>query len=179
MPGGAMSHVNHDRDEVRTSLYLVRRAEALLGALRFFANESGNPMARRLVFLAQIDFWEWEIENLIYSFTNFSERSQSWQSPQHVKDKLWEIGVVVDLKLSGRVRWKRGMWRVQQEGRRVAPVELLADTVETWNKLIDLAEMHFVRPVRDKIERFNIQARKDLQHLKKKMPVLEPAHDEE
>jgi hypothetical protein len=167
-----------DREEVRTSLYLVRRADALLGAVHFFLKEQGNPMARRLVFLAQIDFWEWEMENLIYSFTNFAERSRSWQSPEHVRDKLWQIGVVADAKVSGRVRWRRGMWRVHEEGRRVAPVDLLAETVRAWNQLIDLCETHFVRKFRDKIERFNIQARTDLQHLKKKMPELEPAHDE-
>ena len=173
-----MANTHDEREEVRTSLYLVRRAEALHGALQFFLKESGNPLGRRLVFLAQADFWEWEMENLIYSFTNFAERSESWQSPQHVKDKLWAIGVVTDVALSARVKWRRGMWDVQQEGRRVAPVELLAETVRAWNELIDLCEKHFVRKHRDKIERFNIQARTDLQHLKKKMPALEAAQDE-
>ena len=168
-----MSHPDDDHDDVRTSLYLVRRADALLGALRYFLKDGGNPLGRRLVFLAQVDFWEWEMENLIYSFTNFAERSKSWQSPEHVKDKLWEIGVVVDVGLSKKVRWRRGMWHVHEEGRRVAPVELLAETVGAWNKLIDLAEVHFVRKHKDKIERYGIRARTDLQHLKKNVPVME------
>jgi hypothetical protein len=168
-----MTELRDERDEVRTSLYLVRRAEALLQTLQFFLNDTGNPLGRRLVFLAQIDFWEWEMENLIYSFTNFEERSKSWQSPEHVRNKLWEAGVVVDAKLSTRVKWSHRMWHVREEGRRVAPVDLLAETVGAWNRLIDLVETHFVTKNREKIERFNIQARKDLQHLKKSMPVLE------
>ena len=163
---------------MRTSLYLVRRAEALLGSLRFFLNDTGNPLARRLVFLAQVDFWEWEMENLIYSFTNFAERSKSWQSPEHLKDKLWTAGVLVDAKLSASIKWRHGMWHVRREGRRVAPAELLAEAVKEWNQLIDLAEMHFVRKHRDKIERYGMQARKDLQHLKKVMPALDEANVE-
>jgi Cu2+-containing amine oxidase len=170
--------MSDDREEVRTSLYLVRRAEALLGTLKFFSNPSGNPVGRRLVFLAQVDFWEWEMENLIYSFTNFAERSLTWQSPEHVKEKLWALGVVADEKLSGRVRWRRGMWRVREEGRRVAPAELLAETVDAWNTLVDQAETHFIRPVREKMLRYNIQGLTSLQHLKKKMPELEMAQDE-
>lgn len=114
------------------------------------------------------------MENLIYSFTNFEERSRSWRSPKHVQEKLWEIGVIANATLYGRAKWRRGAWRVDRDGRRVAPVELLAETVQAWNQLIDLAEENFVRKFRDKIERFNIQARKDLQHLKKKMPALDP-----
>ena len=167
-----MQHAGDDRDEVRTSLYLVRRAEALLGALQFFLKEPGDAIGRRLVFLAQIEFWEWEMENLIYSFTQFEERSHAWQSPEHVRDKLWEAGVMVDAKIAARVRWGRGMWRVQGEGRRVAPAELLAETVQAWNRLIDLVDTHFVRKNRERIEKFNIQARKDLMHLKKEMPKL-------
>ena len=173
-----MAHDNDEREDQRTSLYLVRRAEALLGALKFFIDDRANPPARRLVFLAQMDFWEWEMENLIYSFTNFAERSKSWRWPKYVQEKLWAIGVVANATLYGPAKWRRGMWHVERNGRRVAPVELLAETVEAWNRLIDLAEENFVRKFRQKIERFNIQARKDLQYLKKKMPALEATETE-
>ena len=161
-------------DVARTSLYLVRRAEALLATLRFFAATKGDALTRRLQFLAQVDFWEWEIDNLIYSFTNLEERSRTWASPRHAEAKLHQIGVVVDAKVILRVHWRRG-WRVDEQTRRVAPVDLLAETVEAWNALVDLAEGHFVRPMQKQAERFNIQTRRDLQGLKKKMPELGPA----
>ncbi len=165
-------------DEVRTSLYLVRRAEALLGTLRFFAAPSGDHVTRRLQFLAQVDFWEWEIDNLIYSFTNLEERARTWESARHAEAKLHKFGVVVDAKVISRVQWRgRRGWRLNQRPSRVAPADLLAETIDMWNALVDLAEAQFVRPMLKKAERFNIQMRHDLQSLKKKMPALSAADE--
>ena len=91
----------------RTSFYLVRRADALSGALRFFAEIEGtNGDRRRLQFLAQSDFWEWELDNLIYSFTNLAERSETWCSPHAAVAKLGRLGIVVDTKLVHTARWR-------------------------------------------------------------------------
>jgi hypothetical protein len=155
----------------RTSLYLVRRAEALLGALRFFAGASiGNQ--RRLQFLAQIDFWEWEIDNLIYSFTNLAERQRTWNSAEAARQKLGRLGVAVSAKLIRSVRW-RGKWRIRFAQNRVAPVDLLREVIEIWNRLVETVEQQFILPMRDKARKWNIQTPRDLHHLRKEMPPLE------
>jgi hypothetical protein len=165
--------VDRDNDNhVRTSYYLVRRAEALLGTLRFFT-ASANATECRLQFLAQSDFWEWEMENLIYSFTNHAERSETWRSPANAVRKLNEIGIVIESKVVDRVRWRHGGWRTDDHTRRVAPTDLLRETIDEWNKLVDLVETQFVKPFCDKAERFNIQTARDLNHLRKTMPAID------
>lgn len=163
----------------RTSLYLVRRADALLGVLRFFLEPGGNGRSRRLTFLAQSDFWEWEVENLIYSFTNFAERSRAWRSPKAAAEQLNQLGIVVPAMLSGRPRWRGSRWQANRQHNRVAPLDLLREAIDTWNRLIDLSDQEFVQPAREKAEKFNIQARKDLRALKKAMPALGPMNEED
>ena len=165
--------------EQRTSVYLVRRADALLGALRFFEGSPTDATRRRLQFLAQSDYWAWELDNLVYSFTNLAERQATWASPAATVAKLGQLGLVVDAKRVRRVAWRPGgggrrpgHWAVQTAGGRVAPVELLREVIDTWNRVVDLAEQQFVKPMRGPAERWNIQARRDLAGLRRTMPAL-------
>ncbi|MBC8107173.1 MAG: hypothetical protein H7Z14_11330 [Anaerolineae bacterium] len=173
-----------ERATRRTSLYLVLRADALLGALRFFSTSSGDVVRRQLQFLAQSDFWEWEIDNLIYSFTNLAERRETWRSPRATAEKLGKLGIAVNAKLLRNARWRSngfrrfpvsgiGKWKVEQSGQRVAPVALLKQVIDQWNQVIDLVEAQFIAPMRKNAERWNIQTRKDLASLRKTMPTLE------
>ena len=164
------------KEHLRTSFYLTRKAEALLGVLRFF-NDGNAPLHRRLQFLAQSDFWEWEMDNLIYSFTNFQERSKTWRSSEHAMRKLGTLGVVVDTKIAKKVRWRLAHWQHKDATRRVAPVELLRETIDVWNEVVRSAEAHFVAPMRDKAEKWNIQTFTDLRHMIKTMPQLEEIED--
>ena len=165
---------NEVKQELRTSFYLTRKAEAMLGVLRFF-QEPSSPLQRQLQFLAQNDFWDWEIDNLIYSFTNLHERSRTWRSPDHAVRKLGALGVVIDAKVARKVRWRasHGRWQRSDATRRVAPIDLLKEVIDEWNALIDSAEARFVAPMREKADRWNIQGARSLQHLKKVMPKLE------
>ena len=156
-------------EQFQSSLYLVRRAEALLGALRFFSAPAANALERRFQFLAQNDFWEWEVENLIYSFTSFAERSKTWQTSQHAIEKVGQLGIAIDAKLAERIRWHGG-WQIREKTHRVAPMDLLAEVITEWNHLIDLAEAAFIEPMRKNAEKFNIQTRKDLMELRKSLP---------
>ena len=94
----ASNHVNDERQARQTSFYLVRRAEALLGALRFFDAPQHGPR-RLLQFLAQSDFWEWELDNLIYSFTNLAERQETWRSTRSAVIKLGQLGIAMDMSI--------------------------------------------------------------------------------
>lgn len=109
-------------EPIRTSLYLVRRAEAVIGALRFFLDPTGDARQRRMSFLAQSDFWEWEVDNLIYSFVNFDERSRTWRSPRAVFERLGQLGIVVPSMMSSRPIWRQSRWRTTGDKRRVAPI---------------------------------------------------------
>jgi hypothetical protein len=167
--------MSESKDQLRTSLYLTRKAEALLGALRFFHESGGGSdtaLQRRLEFLAQSDFWEWEIDNLIYSFTNFQERSKTWQSAAHATAKLGSLGIVIHAKVAQKVKWK-GRWQVDARTRRVAPIEMLREVVELWNLLVDAAEAQFVSPMRGQAERWSIRALTSLRHMRKAMPSIE------
>lgn len=165
-----------EQQEQRTSVYLVRRAEALLGALQFFRAEAGDAISRRLRFLAQSDFWEWELDNLVYSFVNIEERAKIWSADDFAIRKLGQLGIKLDTKLVKRVR-SRGGWRVHTGTHRVAPVELLEQVISTWNELVDLCEQHFVRSMQEKAKQFGIETRKDLAHLRKELPALGQASD--
>lgn len=72
----------------KDSLYLLNKCENLKTALDFFSggNHQIPGKIRRTIFLLQIDFWDWELEELIFSCKNFSERSAAWGD----KD-VWEI----------------------------------------------------------------------------------------
>jgi hypothetical protein len=168
--------MNEAKEQVRTSLYLTRKAEALVGVLRFFRDGS-SPPHRRLQFLAQSDFWEWEMDNLIYSFTNLQERSKTWQSTDHAIGKLGALGIAVDAKISRKVRWRTGDWQQKDATRRVAPVQLLKEAIDLWNEVVDAAEVDFVTPMQEKAEKWNIQTRSNLDHLRKAMPRLDDIED--
>ena len=181
---------NDNRSSQRTSLYLIRRADALLGALRFFSVSTGDTTRRRLQFLAQSDFWEWEIDNLIYSFTNLAERRETWRSPHATREKLGQLGIVVNAKILRNARWRSngsrrypvrgaGEWKVTQTGERIAPVALLKQVIDEWNLVINLVETQFIAPMRKDVERWNIQTRKDLSSLRKQMPKLDEMDETE
>ena len=64
----------------RPSQYLLEKIQAFDTVLDFFGYSSKGVIEteKRVIFLITIDFWEWEIENLIYSCQTFKERSQAW-----------------------------------------------------------------------------------------------------
>jgi hypothetical protein len=182
--------VNDERSAQRTSLYLVRRADALLGTLRFFSASSGDTIRRRLQFLAQSDYWEWEIDNLIYSFTNLAERRETWRSPNATRLKLDQLGIVVNAKLLRNARWQSdghrryparrgGKWNIKHRSDRVAPVALLKQVIDAWNLVIGLVETQFIAPMRENAEKWNIKMRTDLSNLRKQMPNLEEMDEKE
>src|SRR5688500_8352071 len=80
-PGGPTVEQNR-----RPSVYLEERCANLDQVLDFFLGPSRGqgghgPGADEMlvVFLSQLGFWEWELDNLIYAFTTFEERSKAWR----------------------------------------------------------------------------------------------------
>lgn len=130
----------------RASVYLETRAEAMITSLNFFMGTSSTAPGtkRRLVFLAQIEFWEWELDNVVYAFESFEERARAWSSAGSVLGTVSAQGFVVPTNKVKSVRekdrWESWARRRGYKGTRqkvVAPVDTLRRLVYTWNNLLD------------------------------------------
>lgn len=135
----------------RPSIYLQERAEELGRVFEFFLaqhrGQSPGPKELLVVFLTQIGFWEWELDNLIYAFSTFEERSAAWDHENGFglanalrTQGIWiQKSVVKDLKVKRQAR----------AGRRrevFAPVESLNKVIHQWNELLALCESKVLIP---------------------------------
>lgn len=116
-----------------SSVYLVEKCESLENVLKFMKSNE-------LRFLAQIDFWDWEMENLMFSFSNFEERSEAWGDRGAVKKKLSALGI--DVKGGGK--WELQYQTFDQKHRVEAPRKKLLEVIGLWNGLIRHCEKHFL-----------------------------------
>ena len=128
----------------RPSKYLLDKVANMSGALHFFwSNEQSNKNSlkeKRLVFLSQIDFWDWEMETLIFSFSNFEDRSKAWTEPGQIELLLRSQGILVSnssIRSAGNLPWNN---RWKRRGVVYAPIKELNDCIETWNMLLAACE---------------------------------------
>ena len=159
----------------RPSQYLVRKAEALEAALEFFhrssmSDESGLTSLdeRYAIFLAQIDFWDWEVENLIYSFENFRARRAAWLDSDATIEMLTEHGFPLKPKVRERlekVRKVRERRKPQALHEVQAPLEKLNAVIGAWNRLVTDAANIVMRE--ENAERYGIKRVAPEQYRKK------------
>lgn len=101
----------------RPSVYLEEKCEGLEKVLDFFLDRQGKLFKpadeKLLVFLHQLDFWDWEIDNLIFSFDNFEERSKAWETKGLAEYLNNRFGILVKNKLTEKVEYDRAVrqWR--------------------------------------------------------------------
>jgi hypothetical protein len=139
----------------RPSVYLVERCQELGRVLDFFlAPHQGQTPAldeRLVVFLAQIGFWEWELDNLSYAFTSFAERSTAWEheSGYGIANELKARGILVRLSAVKDFRDKR-VARAERRRRVVAPTRELNRVIGIWNALLDACEERVLVPRADR-----------------------------
>ena len=78
----------------RTSVFLESRVTQLRQVVEFFSAKSGAAGTRRLlVFLTQIEFWNWEFDCLRYAAEGFAGRAVGWRTPPSgVEEGLIELG---------------------------------------------------------------------------------------
>ena len=134
--------VDHNR---RPSVYLQERAEEFGRVLEFFSaphhGQGPGSKERLVVFLTQLGFWDWELENLIYAYSSFEERVTAWEHDNGfglanaLRTKgLWiRTTAVKDLKFKRQAR----------EGKRrevFAPVPSLNNVIAQWNDLLTRCE---------------------------------------
>lgn len=138
-------------DQHRPSVYLQERVAALAQVLDFFAaphrGQSPGPKEMLVVFLSQVEFWEWELDNLIYAFKTFQERATAWEHENGFgianalrTRGIWiQLSAVKDLKLKRQTRSGRGRGVF-------APVVDLNKVIQRWNELLLLCEEKVLIP---------------------------------
>lgn len=128
----------------RPSVYLVEKCDGLEKVIDFFTHLQGSYLKaadeKLLVFLHQIDFWDWEIENLIFSFDNFEERSRAWKGGSMAEQIGARHGILVKSKISDDADFNRKYRSCHEQEVVVAPRENLKVVVEKWNALLSLCE---------------------------------------
>lgn len=129
----------------RPSIYLQERAEGLGRVLEFFLapqrGQSPGPKEMLVVFLAQLGFWEWELDNLVYAFQTFAERAEAWEHENGfgianaLKTRgLWvQTAAVKDFKA-------RRQARASRKHAVFAPIQSLNQVNAQWNELLELCE---------------------------------------
>lgn len=115
----------------RPSRFLKQRIGAFSEVLTFFASEP----KRQVAFLLQIEFWDWEMDGLIFAIESFTARSVAWHmSGRSANDLLATRGLL--LTSHSRKRYSFAIQTVKV----VAPTGDLADLVSQWNHLVDRCE---------------------------------------
>jgi len=129
---------------MRPSRYLIERIEAMERVIDFFATVSAGVALKekQAVFLAQIDFWDWEMDNIVYACEQFRVRAQAWNvSHGRLNDLLEGRGFLTKPRLVVRYPW-------HEPKAVVAPFENLNRLVRAWNELLESAEKHCVNEKR-------------------------------
>jgi len=151
----------------RPSVYLQEKCSTISAALDFFCQGSAHFSIneKKLTFLAQIDFWEWELETVIYSFDNFKERSAAWDSITTIRDRLSKLGIIVRENVFSKAEDKRG-WNWFKRSTVVEPWDDLNRLIDKWNTLLENCEKKLldnsINP------EWGIEALPDLSKYKKK-----------
>jgi hypothetical protein len=158
----------------RPSVYLQEKVANFRQTLSFFATNQGSTRLslkeKRLVFLAQIDFWEWEMETLIYSFSNFQERSKAWSGGSSLEKLLSLHGILVKRGVLQEVQMKQ-CWSYSRTDV-TAPIEDLNKLIDSWNDLLKMCEEHVLRYDAEEMSALNAQFLRNLDKYRKtKLPL--------
>ena len=168
--------------EKRPSVYLEEKCDALLRVMDFFAvapTAFGQTMVERMVvFLSQIDFWDWELDNVIYSFVTFADRAKAWeyQTGSGLADALHSRGILVRVGAVKDLKHKRQA-RSGKAPRVVAPTRRLNEVIVRWNHLLEACEDRVLVPPeeRRRAVEFGAQVLPDLSRYRKPLQdVSEP-----
>src|SRR5262245_44105229 len=165
----------------RPSVYLQERCDSVEQALTFFLEahhgQSTGMDERLVVFLSQLAFWEWEVDNLVYAFTSFAERARAWTHTNSygLAEALRTRGLLLRPAVVVKLKEKRQA-RPDRRGGVFAPVARLNQVLARWNQLLDLCEERLLAPVEERQEALRLGAavEPDLSRWRKE-PLPAPA----
>ncbi len=143
----------------KPSVYLLERVQVFDQTITFF--EQSN--VRRMIFLAQIDFWEWEMDTLIFSFQTFEERSKAWL--EDIQPLLLKQGILAKHKLTKDTTYDNA-WRGGQR-QVIAPIPELNKCVDHWNHFLDVLESKCLRKDSGEMAKLNKNFVADLSKYRK------------
>lgn len=121
----------------RTSKYLEAKAHTLRSALLFFMDRDKDE--RLMSFLDQIDFWDWEVDELLFSFNNFADRAKSFETTEP-SQRAASFGLMVNPKKAGNIQSDRRWDRRWDTSKMAAPTDSLGETLMVWHTLLTEAE---------------------------------------
>lgn len=145
----------------QASVYLTEKCDTLDRLLTFFCDKKTaycrTLNEKRAVFLSQIDFWDWEMASLIYSFDNFEKRSENWESALTLRQCLIDQNLLIRDKVLDDLEAKRGQrlygsrYIIDENDdlikldhkdriRTIAPVDKLNKLIKKWNNLLSICE---------------------------------------
>lgn len=154
----------------RPSVYLERKCECLKNVLDFFLSSDGgfcrSVKDKRTVFLAQIDFWDWEMDELCYSIDSFLERSKAWESAQTTKECVAKLALPLKQSVLKELAWRR-----VTTNNVTPPINSLNQVIDKWNMLLTKCEETLLMTGKDldKALKFGAQFEKDLSKYRKKV----------
>lgn len=144
----------------RPSKYLVDKCKTLQNAILFFLL---GDTEKKITFLAQIDFWDWEMDELIYAVQSFSERAQAWIAGRSGVDALLRTkGIIVKTHKTYAIYGRD--WKSKYRNAVKAPIKELNYVITKWHELLGACENSLLAHVP---EQFGVHAMKDLGKYKK------------
>lgn len=166
-------------EKPRYSQYLSEKAQAVEMTLDFFLKGTHRRSINEtlLVFLDQLMFWDWEVDELRYSFDSFHARSKSWRDDggDMKADIERQLGIMLRKNVAEDIDFNR-YCRKYSIGPVQAPYDACNRVIDKWNKLLDrceerlLADKEFITTCRDNL---GASLEPDLKKFRKK-PVLQP-----
>ena len=154
---------------MKKSQYLIDKCNNISKTLNFFqgVNTHSSGKERRMVFLAQLDFWDWEMDELIFSFDTFNERAKAWKS-HGLRDNLSKQGFMIYEVVLKNIEFDRRWYDDNNEV--FPPWEELNKLITQWNELLTFCERSlFDKNGPEKVEKFNMVAVTDLSKYRKKL----------
>ncbi len=127
---------------MRVSQYLLTKIENLEQVIAFFSKSKW----RRLVFLLQIDFWDWEMDEVIYSYDNFEKRKESWSiPPDSLEATLRKLRYICDFDTLKQLAGANELFAKMsaEDGQTdtvVPPAEQMERLLQKWNDLLMLVQ---------------------------------------
>lgn len=103
------------------------------------------------MFLSQIEFWEWELDNLIYASRTFKDRATAWEHENGfgIGNALRTRGIWVQTAAVKDLKRKRQA-RSERKREVVAPVDSLNRVIRQWNELLGLCEERVLIPLEER-----------------------------
>jgi hypothetical protein len=121
----------HVHANERPSRFLTGRIEGFREVLSYFA---ALP-PRQIAFLLQLEFWDWEMDEIIYAVRNFEERAAAWCLSGRLADEiLTSNGILLAMK------FRKKYAAAVQTAKVTAPVQDLDHLIDCWNELLTRCE---------------------------------------